>query len=171
MVLHEIPSPSRLLRCPPGHDLSLLPPIKSSRRRSRNSKRLGYYDGVVDGQMGSQTSAAIRRYQLAENLKVTGELNTQTAKASASPPPPPSPTTGPLRTSCRNTSPWLTSSKAAFISVGPQMQIAAIEQAQKKTCGSSAITAARSMASPADSLVRALRALAEQRRLPPNRAL
>ncbi len=28
--------------------------------------KMGYYSGVVDGQMGSQTSAAIRRYQLAE---------------------------------------------------------------------------------------------------------
>ncbi len=44
-------------------------------------QRLGYYDGTVDGAMGSQTSAAIRRYQLAERLKVTGELNTQTLKS------------------------------------------------------------------------------------------
>jgi len=39
---------------------------------------LGFYKGVADGQIGSQTSAAIRRYQIAENLKVTGELNHQT---------------------------------------------------------------------------------------------
>lgn len=44
-------------------------------------QRLGYYDGTVDGEMGSQTSAAIRRYQLAERLKVTGELNPQTLKS------------------------------------------------------------------------------------------
>jgi len=39
---------------------------------------LGYYKGIVDGAGGSMTSAAIRRFQLAEHLKVTGELNRQT---------------------------------------------------------------------------------------------
>ena len=48
--------------------------------RSVQSKlaRLGYYKGKVDGSPGSVTSAAIRRYQLAQKLKVTGELNQQT---------------------------------------------------------------------------------------------
>ena len=40
--------------------------------------QLGFYKGEIDGQPGSQTSAAIRRYQIAKNLKVTGELNRQT---------------------------------------------------------------------------------------------
>ncbi len=44
-------------------------------------QRLGYYDGTADGQYGSQTAAAIRRYQVAENLKVTGELTPQTLKS------------------------------------------------------------------------------------------
>lgn len=44
-------------------------------------RRLGYYDGRPDGQSGSQTAAAIRRYQIANNLKVTGELNPQTLKS------------------------------------------------------------------------------------------
>lgn len=44
-------------------------------------KTLGYYKGTIDGQYGSQTAAAIRRYQLAEKLKVTGELNPQTSEA------------------------------------------------------------------------------------------
>lgn len=39
---------------------------------------LGYYKGRVDGAAGSMTHAAIRRFQLAEKLKVTGELNHQT---------------------------------------------------------------------------------------------
>ena len=43
-------------------------------------KQLGYYNGVVDGQMGSQTAAAIRRFQIAQRLKVTGELNSQTLR-------------------------------------------------------------------------------------------
>lgn len=38
----------------------------------------GYYKGKVDGLPGSMTNAAIRRFQLAHNLKVTGELNHQT---------------------------------------------------------------------------------------------
>lgn len=38
----------------------------------------GYYNGKVDGLPGSMTNAAIRRFQLAYNLKVTGELNHQT---------------------------------------------------------------------------------------------
>lgn len=44
-------------------------------------QRLGYYDGTADGHYGSQTAAAIRRYQIAENLKVTGELTPQTLKS------------------------------------------------------------------------------------------
>lgn len=44
-------------------------------------QRLGYYDGTADGQYGSQTAAAIRRYQIAENLKVTGDLTPQTLKS------------------------------------------------------------------------------------------
>jgi peptidoglycan hydrolase-like protein with peptidoglycan-binding domain len=41
-------------------------------------KKLGYYDGTADGEYGSQTAAAIRRYQLAQNLPVTGNLTAQT---------------------------------------------------------------------------------------------
>lgn len=47
----------------------------------RTLKRLGYYNGSVDGEPGSQTSAAIRRYQVAMHLKVDGELNDQTLKS------------------------------------------------------------------------------------------
>jgi peptidoglycan hydrolase-like protein with peptidoglycan-binding domain len=39
---------------------------------------LGHYRGRVDGVPGSMTNAAIRRFQLAEKLKVTGEINHQT---------------------------------------------------------------------------------------------
>ena len=42
---------------------------------------LGYYKARVDGSPGSMTSAAVRRFQLAENLKVTGSLNRQTLQA------------------------------------------------------------------------------------------
>jgi peptidoglycan hydrolase-like protein with peptidoglycan-binding domain len=39
----------------------------------------GYDPGPIDGVMGSQTRAAIRQYQTAENLPVTGHLDGQTA--------------------------------------------------------------------------------------------
>ena len=44
-------------------------------------KQLGYYDGRVDGEMGSGTSAAIRRFQLANKLPVNGELTETTLRA------------------------------------------------------------------------------------------
>lgn len=43
--------------------------------------RMGYYDGTVDGAWGSQTAAAVRRFQLAQNLRVTGELDAGTLRA------------------------------------------------------------------------------------------
>jgi len=39
---------------------------------------LGHYHGKVDGVSGSMTNAAIRRFQLAQKIKVTGEINQQT---------------------------------------------------------------------------------------------
>mgnify|MGYP001290584434 CR=1 FL=1 len=44
-------------------------------------QKLGYYTGRIDGQYGSQTAAAIRRYQVAENLRVTGDLTPQTLRS------------------------------------------------------------------------------------------
>jgi peptidoglycan hydrolase-like protein with peptidoglycan-binding domain len=41
-------------------------------------KDRGFYYGDVDGQGGSETSAAIRRYQIRYGLKVNGELNQET---------------------------------------------------------------------------------------------
>ena len=52
---------------------------------------LGYYKAGVDGSSGSMTSAAIRRFQLAEKLKVTGSLNQQTLDALGVNKPPPAP--------------------------------------------------------------------------------
>ncbi len=121
-------------------------------------KRLGYYDGVVDGQMGSQTSAAIRRYQLAENLKVTGELNTQTAKSLGLTSPAPVANNRPAPTPVPEYVALADIFKGGpFISVGPQMQIAAIEQAQKnlRLLG---YYGGPVNGKPSDSLVRALKA-------------
>lgn len=47
----------------------------------RTLKKLGYYNGAVDGSSGSQTAAAIRRYQVAMKLPVDGQLNEQTLKS------------------------------------------------------------------------------------------
>jgi peptidoglycan hydrolase-like protein with peptidoglycan-binding domain len=98
----------------------------------RSLKRLGFYEGVLDGQMGSQTAAAIRRYQIAERLKVTGQLNPQTLRSLriSAPPPPRAPRRAPapmpeyvaLADLFRG---------GPFISAGPELQIAVVRQAQK----------------------------------------
>ncbi len=43
--------------------------------------RLGYYNGAMDGSMGSGTSAAIRRFQVANHLRPTGTLTSETDEA------------------------------------------------------------------------------------------
>ncbi|MFZ4774237.1 MAG: peptidoglycan-binding domain-containing protein [Terrimicrobiaceae bacterium] len=84
--------------------------------------QLGFYKGTADGEMGSQTSAAIRRYQIAENLKVTGELNRQTLeqlniKGSA-----PMPAYVAIADIFKG---------GPYISAGPEMQVSVVRQAQK----------------------------------------
>lgn len=54
--------------------------------------KLGYYAGEVDGQWGSQTAAAVRRFQVAKELRVTGELNAATLNALGVKAAPPAPT-------------------------------------------------------------------------------
>jgi peptidoglycan hydrolase-like protein with peptidoglycan-binding domain len=44
-------------------------------------KDQGFYYGTVDGNGGSETSAAIRRYQIRYGLKVTGGLNNETMRS------------------------------------------------------------------------------------------
>ena len=39
----------------------------------------GHYRGKVDGALGLRTRASIRAYQKAENLRITGQVDTQTA--------------------------------------------------------------------------------------------
>ncbi len=55
-----------------------LPADELIRAVQKKLAEAGYYKGTVDGDAGSMTHAAIRRFQLAEKLKVTGELNHQT---------------------------------------------------------------------------------------------
>lgn len=70
--------------CPLGADET----VRSAQARLAD---LGYYNARVDGSAGSITSAAIRRFQLAKNLKVTGSLNQQTLDALGVKAPPPAP--------------------------------------------------------------------------------
>jgi peptidoglycan hydrolase-like protein with peptidoglycan-binding domain len=96
----------------------------------RKLQRLEYYDGLLDGELGSQTAAAIRRYQIAEKLKVTGKLNPQTLRR--------------LGISAPRTRGFMEAAAGAeyvaladlfksgpFKSVGPQVQVAVVRQAQK----------------------------------------
>ena len=94
-------------------------------------KQLGYYDGRIDGQMGSQTAAAIRRYQIAERLKVTGNMNSQTLRSLGISAPP-------ARVPARSYAPppeYVALAEVfrggPFISVGPEVQIAVIREAQR----------------------------------------
>jgi peptidoglycan hydrolase-like protein with peptidoglycan-binding domain len=44
-------------------------------------KRNGFYYGTVTGEKSAETTAAIRRYQIRNGLKVTGEINDETTHA------------------------------------------------------------------------------------------
>lgn len=44
-------------------------------------KEAGFYYGAVDGQSGSETKAALRRFQIRNGLEVTGDVNTETLSA------------------------------------------------------------------------------------------
>lgn len=48
-------------------------------KMQQNLKHKGHYCGEVDGVLGLRTRAGVRRFQKAENLPVTGQLDTQTA--------------------------------------------------------------------------------------------
>jgi peptidoglycan hydrolase-like protein with peptidoglycan-binding domain len=94
-------------------------------------KRLGLYNGVVDGQLGSQTAAAIRRYQIAERLRVTGMLNTQTLRRLGIAAPR---TRAPVRAPTRVPEYIALADLfkgGPFISLDPGVQIAVIHQAKK----------------------------------------
>jgi len=43
--------------------------------------KLGYYHGSIDGIVGPETRKAIRRFQSADNLPLTGQIDSQTLKA------------------------------------------------------------------------------------------
>ncbi len=68
---------------------------EQTRSVQESLKEQGFYYGAVDGQGGSETTAAIRRYQIRNGLEVTGQLNTETL--------------GSLKSTGRNTPPAITS--------------------------------------------------------------
>jgi peptidoglycan hydrolase-like protein with peptidoglycan-binding domain len=67
----------------PGANLSKEVPAIGHRNDVKKMQQTlrgkGHYRGEVDGVFGLRTRASIRGFQKAENLPVTGELNTQTA--------------------------------------------------------------------------------------------
>jgi len=99
-------------------------------------QKLGYYGGKPDGQYGSQTAAAIRRYQVAENLKVTGDLTPQTLKSlgisAPAPQSAPSAQPGPAATPVPQ---YVAISQifkgGPYITAPTEVQIATIRHAQK----------------------------------------
>jgi len=64
-----------LLLTLPGHSSDEI------RKAQQKLQEAGLYHGAVDGIMGSRTAAALRRFQLENQLKVTGQLNRQTLHA------------------------------------------------------------------------------------------
>lgn len=105
---------------------ALLPPAlhadETILATQKRLSQLGFYKGEADGQMGSQTGAAIRRYQIAENLKVTGELNRQTLEQLGIKGSAPMPAYVAIADIFKG---------GPYISVGPEMQVAVLRQAQK----------------------------------------
>jgi peptidoglycan hydrolase-like protein with peptidoglycan-binding domain len=41
----------------------------------RKLKKLGYYEGTVDGELGAKTRGAIRTYQEENSLEITGQVD------------------------------------------------------------------------------------------------
>lgn len=65
----------------------------STEQVQRTLKEQGFYYGEITGQLDTDTAAAVRRYQIRNGLKVTGELDAETRKslgvsAATSPPKP-----------------------------------------------------------------------------------
>ncbi|PYN88681.1 MAG: hypothetical protein DMD87_08550 [Candidatus Rokuibacteriota bacterium] len=52
-----------------------LPFVREAQRVLRD---LGYHPGPIDGTFGPQTRSALEKYQLAEKLPVTGQLDAET---------------------------------------------------------------------------------------------
>src|SRR6478736_3654699 len=56
----------------------LLPADQTIRSLQQTLKDQGFYYGTVTGDKSAETTAAIRRYQIRNGLKVTGDINEET---------------------------------------------------------------------------------------------
>jgi peptidoglycan hydrolase-like protein with peptidoglycan-binding domain len=66
-----VASPSVMLKAAQGS--------ANVKKAQQSLQSKGYYKGQIDGLMGPATRSAIRQYQKAEHLHVTGTLDNQTA--------------------------------------------------------------------------------------------
>ena len=62
-----------------GKEVPAVGPRNDVKKMQESLQDKGHYRGKVDGVFGLRTRASIRAYQKAENLPVTGQLDTQTA--------------------------------------------------------------------------------------------
>ena len=62
----------------------LLAADPATRSLQQTLKNQGFYYGTVTGEKNAETTAAIRRYQIRNGLKVTGEINEETARSLSS---------------------------------------------------------------------------------------
>ena len=62
-----------------GKEVPSIGPRNDVKKMQESLQDKGHYRGKVDGVFGLRTRASIRAYQKAENLPVTGQLDTQTA--------------------------------------------------------------------------------------------
>src|SRR6201988_3889459 len=61
--------------------ISLVHADQAIRSLQQTLKDHGFYYGSVTGEKSTETSAAIRRYQIRNGLQVTGELNEETSRS------------------------------------------------------------------------------------------
>src|SRR6058998_358773 len=86
-------------------------------------KDQGFYYGQINGEKNADTTAAIRRYQIRNGLKITGELDNDTLKAlrslaSTSSPPPVA--KAPATTPASQSSPAQSEPEAAATAPSPE---------------------------------------------------
>ena len=60
---------------------TLLRADQAIRSLQQTLKDRGFYYGAVTGDKSAETTAAIRRYQIRNGLKVTGEINEETLRS------------------------------------------------------------------------------------------
>src|SRR5215813_14169907 len=61
--------------------VSLLRADQAIRSLQQTLKDRGFYYGAVTGDKSAETTAAIRRYQIRNGLKVTGDINEETLRS------------------------------------------------------------------------------------------